>query len=118
MSFIPRLIEHNVRQVLSRGKSVLLLGARQTGKTTLIEQHIRPDISYTFARANIRQRYETNPALLEAELEEQIKSYTTPPIIFIDEVQKIPELLDEVHRLMEKDKLDFILDTLRHLRYV
>src|SRR5687767_14481354 len=75
MTYIPRLIEKNIRETLKRGKSILLLGARQTGKTTLIEHMIQPDISYSFVRADIRQRYEKNPTLLESELEEQIKSF-------------------------------------------
>lgn len=109
MSYIHRLIEQNVRQTLQRGKSILLLGPRQTGKTTLIEQQVRPDLSYSFARANIRQRYEQNPALLESELEEQIKSYATPPIIFIDEVQKIPRVMDIVQHLIDSKFAQFIL---------
>ncbi|TAK74695.1 MAG: hypothetical protein EPO11_06475, partial [Gammaproteobacteria bacterium] len=94
MTYIPRLIEHNIQQSLKRGKSILLLGPRQTGKTTLIEQQIRPDISYSFAKASLRQRYEPNPALLESELEEQISTYTRCPLVFIDEVQKIPRVMD------------------------
>ena len=35
---IPRMIESRVRHALGRQKSVLLLGPRQTGKTTLVEK--------------------------------------------------------------------------------
>ena len=109
MTYIPRLIEKNIQQTLSRGKSVLLLGARQTGKTTLIKHQIHPDISYSFARVDIRQRYEQNPALLEKELEEQIKSYPNPPLIFIDEVQKIPRVMDIAQHLIDDKLAQFIL---------
>ncbi len=109
MTYIPRLIENNIQQALKRGKSILLLGARQTGKTTLIQHQIHPDISYSFARANIRQRYEQNPALLESELEEQIKTYTKPPLIFIDEVQKIPRVMDIAQHLIDSKSAQFIL---------
>ncbi|OGO92800.1 MAG: hypothetical protein A3F10_04690 [Coxiella sp. RIFCSPHIGHO2_12_FULL_42_15] len=107
--FIPRLLEKNIRQALDRGKSILLLGPRQTGKTTLIEQQIQPDISYTFARIATRQRYEKTPELLESELEEKIKTFTRPPLVFIDEVQKIPLIMDIAQHLIDRQKAQFIL---------
>lgn len=109
MAYIPRLIEKNIRQTLKRGKSILLIGPRQTGKTTLIEQQIKPDISYSFAKASIRQRYEQNYALLESELEEQIKSFSSPPIIFIDEVQKVSRVMDIAQHLIDAKQAQFIL---------
>lgn len=109
MTYIPRLIETNIRQALDRAKSVLLLGARQTGKTTLIQHQIHPDISYSFARANVRQRYEQNPALLESEIEEQIKSFSKTPLIYIDEVQKIPRVMDIAQHLIDAKLAQFIL---------
>jgi len=109
MDYISRKIASNLTHALSRGKSVLLLGARQTGKTTLIAQQIKPDISYSFARATTRQRYEQNPALLESELEEQIKGYTKPPVVFIDEVQKIPRIMDVAQSLIDQRLAQFIL---------
>lgn len=102
--YIPRLIHDNIQQALDRGKSILLLGARQTGKTTFVQEQLHPDISYSFARANLRQRYEQNPALLESELEEKIKTFSHPPLIFIDEVQKIPRVMDIAQHLID-DKL-------------
>lgn len=109
MDYIPRLIAKNISQTLERGKSILLLGPRQTGKTTLIQQQIRPDILYSFARADVRQRYEQNPALLESELEAQIQSFAKPPIIFIDEVQKIPRVMDIAQHLIDSKSAQFIL---------
>lgn len=109
MTYIPRKIVTNLSQALDRGKSVLLLGARQTGKTTFIHQQIKPDITYSFARASTRQRYEQNPALLEKELEEQVKQYAKPPIIFIDEVQKIPRVMDVAQYMIDQKLAQFIL---------
>jgi len=109
MKYIHRLIEGNIRQVLDRGKSILLLGPRQTGKTTLIQEQIKPDISYSFAKASTRQRYEQNPALLESELEEQIKIFSKAPIVFIDEVQKIPRVMDIAQHLIDSKSAQFIL---------
>lgn len=109
MTYIKREIAANLTQALKRQKSVLLLGARQTGKTTLINHQIKPDISHSFARVATRQRYEQNPALLESELEEQIKKYDKPPIIFIDEVQKIPRVMDIAQHLIDDKLAQFIL---------
>ncbi|MDA9271878.1 AAA family ATPase [bacterium] len=107
--FIPRLLEKNILQTLQRGKSILLLGPRQTGKTTLIEYQIKPDIQYSFARVATRQRYEQNLALFENELEEKINQYSKPPLIFIDEVQKIPNVMDMAQHFIDSQKAQFIL---------
>lgn len=107
--FIHRFIEKNICATLQRDKSVLLLGPRQTGKTTLINQQIKPDISYSFAHVATRQRYEKNPALLERELEEKINAYQSLPTIFIDEVQKIPLIMDVAQNLIDQSKAKFIL---------
>lgn len=109
MNYISRKIASNLTHALNRGKSVLLLGARQAGKTTFVNQQIRPDIAYSFARAATRQRYEQNPALLESELEEQIKRYTKPPVVFIDEVQKIPRIMDVAQNLIDQQLAQFVL---------
>lgn len=95
--------------MLKQGKSILLLGPRQTGKTTLIEKQICPDISYSFIRAETRQRYDKNPELLEKELEERIKAYPGIPIVFIDEIQKIPAVMDIVQHLIDRKLAIFIL---------
>lgn len=107
--YFTRLIEKPIRQALARGKSILLLGPRQTGKTTLIQQQIHPLIYYTFAKVETKQRYEKNPALLEKELEVQIKSYSKKPIIFIDEVQKIPSVMNIAQHLIDDQLAQFIL---------
>jgi predicted AAA+ superfamily ATPase len=109
MHYLPRIIHQSLRDALGRGKSVLLLGARQTGKTTLIEYEIKPDVSYNFARAELRQRYEKDLGLFESELEQRIKSFKQKPIVFIDEVQKIPRVMDVVQHLIDRQLAQFIL---------
>lgn len=47
MTYIPRFIEQNISATLNRGKSVLLLGPRQTGKTTLITHQIIIEVKWT-----------------------------------------------------------------------
>lgn len=65
---IPRTIEPRLGRALERGKSVLLLGPRQTGKTTLVEA-LKPDLLLNFLQPAVRQRYERTPQRLGAEVE-------------------------------------------------
>lgn len=109
VTYFHRKIETSIFHALARGKSVLLLGPRQTGKTTLVLQQLKPDITYSFAHIATRQRYEKNPALLEKEIAEKIKSYSKPPLIFIDEVQKIPAIMDAIQYLIDQKAAQFIL---------
>jgi predicted AAA+ superfamily ATPase len=86
-------------------KSFFLFGPRQTGKSTLIEKLLKPLPHRTI---NLLERdtflaYKANPERLRHEIE-AIKPGKTPLTIFIDEIQKIPELLDEVHLLIERYK--------------
>lgn len=118
-NFAPRLIESQIRAALARGKSVLLIGARQTGKTTIVEQHIQPAMTYSFAQVETRQRYENDPVRLEKELTARCREYKEPPLIFIDEVQKIPSVMDMVQHLIDHKLGQFILSgsSARKLRH-
>ena len=55
MEVIPRVAELRLRQSLERGRSVLLLGPRQTAKTTLTER-FEGDLSLNLMRPELRQR--------------------------------------------------------------
>jgi predicted AAA+ superfamily ATPase len=55
VKIIPRIIESRLHRALERQKSVLLLGPRQTGKTTLVET-LKPDLLLNFLRPEVRQR--------------------------------------------------------------
>lgn len=87
------------------GSSILLLGPRGTGKSTWMQQHFAAAERYDLLDSREALRLERNPALLFNELQ------SLPPgsWVIIDEVQKVPAVLNEVHRLMEQRKLRFIL---------
>jgi predicted AAA+ superfamily ATPase len=107
--YIKRGIGHRIEHALKRGKSVLLLGPRQTGKTTLVER-MNPARTITFARAENRQRYEKYPALLADELRALARERTPGlPLVVLDEVQKVPALLDSVQDLIDNNIAQFIL---------
>jgi len=86
-------------------KSFFLWGPRQTGKTTLLREAY-PDAHWIdLLKTDEFRRYVERPALLREELAHGDR----PPLVVIDEVQKVPALLDEVHWLIENRKLAFAL---------
>jgi predicted AAA+ superfamily ATPase len=107
--YIHRLLENHLLAILKKGKSILLLGPRQTGKTTLIDK-IPADRRATLANPYDRIRYEKNPFALTAEIEalaEQMAPKT--PLIVIDEIQKNPSLMDAIQDLIDRKIAKFIL---------
>lgn len=85
--------------------SVFLWGARQVGKTTLLKM-LYPDARYyDLLQSGEFERLLRRPGLLKEELE----TASEGDIVIIDEIQKIPQLLDEVHAIIHKKKLRFIL---------
>jgi predicted AAA+ superfamily ATPase len=109
MVYISRKIEEIIQQTVQRGKSILLLGPRQTGKTTLITHQLQPDINYTFAKPEVRLRYEKDLGLLERELSAYKNKSKKSPLVFIDEVQKIPIIMDAIQDLIDRKIAQFIL---------
>lgn len=85
--------------------SVFLWGARQTGKSTLLKS-VFPNIPYIdLLKADEFERFNRRPELLR----EEFSLAKEGQLIIIDEVQKIPLLLDEVHWLITNKGLRFIL---------
>lgn len=107
MHYISRKIESNIKEALERNKSILLLGARQTGKTTLLNQ-IPSDLYISLASPVVRQRFEKNLALLSGEIEALDKKNHIP-LVVIDEVQKIPDIMDLAQDLIDRKQARFIL---------
>jgi uncharacterized protein len=109
MNFIARSIESRLRRALKRQKSVLLLGPRQTGKTTLVES-LKPDLLLNFLRPEVRQRYERSPQLLGAEVEALAgRGPGARPLVVLDEVQRVPELVNAVQDLIDRRLACFVL---------
>jgi predicted AAA+ superfamily ATPase len=90
--------------------SFFLFGPRQTGKTTLIESFIAGRRVWTvnLLDRTVFHRYLASPGQFYAEAKRKIIDERIE-ILFIDEVQKIPALLDEVQRLMHEHATVFIL---------
>jgi predicted AAA+ superfamily ATPase len=91
-------------------RTAFLWGPRQAGKTTLLRSTFPRAPRYDLLLSDEYRRLLARPALLREECEAMGLSRRTQrePII-IDEIQKIPDLLDEVHWLIENRGLRFIL---------
>ncbi|MBI2995561.1 MAG: ATP-binding protein [Candidatus Melainabacteria bacterium] len=88
---------------LPKGKSFFIFGPRQVGKSTLLKNTFNDSecIYYDFLKTELYEKFKTEPNLFREEIVHRNKKKN---IIVIDEIQRIPELLNEVHYLMEEDK--------------
>lgn len=93
---------------LPKKQSTFLWGARKTGKSTYLKQYFTKSLYYDFLKSDDYLRYSKAPYLLRQEILAKDPKYLQNPII-IDEVQKIPKILDEVHWMIENANLAFIL---------
>jgi predicted AAA+ superfamily ATPase len=86
----------------------LLLGPRQTGKSTLVRSRL-PAKSWEvdLLHHDVFLRYSKDPSLFRREAEARIRQGART--IFVDEVQRVPEILDEVHGLIEQHRVRFLL---------
>ena len=99
------MIERIIQLTDSKEDSVFFFGARQTGKTTLLLKLFPNSKFYDLLETNTYERMRRNPSLLRQELAEAEEG----EIVIIDEIQLIPELLNEVQWLIVRKGLHFIL---------
>jgi Predicted ATPase (AAA+ superfamily) len=85
--------------------SIFLWGARQVGKSTLLETLFPAARYYDLLKSDEFERFFRRPALLR----EELTNSNHQDLVIIDEIQKIPQLLDEVHWLMKNRQTRFIL---------
>ncbi|MBR4535318.1 MAG: ATP-binding protein [Bacteroidales bacterium] len=86
-------------------EGMFLFGARQTGKSTLLKERFKRAIYYDLLKPNVRRAFKMNPNSLWEALQDK----PAGTLVIVDEIQKIPELLDIVHSLMVERGLFFIL---------
>lgn len=88
---------------LLQQKSYFLFGPRQTGKTFLVHQTLKEARIYDLLDTSVYLALSQNPGRIAQELTPQDK------IVVIDEIQRLPILLNEVHRLIEERGTRFLL---------
>jgi predicted AAA+ superfamily ATPase len=97
-----------IRKQLFQGsglESLFLWGARQTGKSTLLKEIFPDSLWFDLLQTDVFERLQRNPA----QLREIILADTRTTPVVIDEIQRIPELLNEIHWVIENNRTKFIL---------
>lgn len=95
---------------LAERRSCFLWGPRQTGKSTLLRAEFPEAVRYDLLLSDEYRRCLQEPGIIRQELLQSglTGAKQTGPVI-IDEIQKVPDLLDEVHWMIERLGLRFIL---------
>ena len=104
MKIQPRML--NI--VLPPQQSAFLWGPRKTGKSTYLKVQFPDSPVYDFLKTDLFLEFSKRPSLLREQILAKDEDAISSPII-LDEVQKIPQLLDEVHWLIENKGLSFIM---------
>lgn len=100
LTYIPRILD--IRSILNE-KSCFLFGPRQTGKTSLIHHTFKNAPFYNLLDSPTFLKLSHSPHLLKDEIPEGTS------IVVIDEIQKLPSLLDQVHLLIEERGIHCLL---------
>ncbi|MDQ7048750.1 MAG: AAA family ATPase [Enterobacterales bacterium] len=86
-------------------ESFFLWGPRQTGKSTLLKKTYPDAFWIDLLKNDEFRRYSKKPELLR----EELAALSSQKIVVIDEIQKVPQLLDEVHWLIENSNICFAM---------
>lgn len=86
-------------------EAMFLFGGRQTGKSTLLKERFPKAAYIDLLKSDVRNRFKQHPE----EFRESLLRYPPETLVIVDEIQKVPDLLDEVHWLMVEKGLWFIL---------
>jgi len=93
---------------LSTGQSAFLWGPRKIGKSTYLKKAFPQSIVFDFLKTDLALEMTKRPSLLREQILAKDATILKNPIV-LDEVQKVPQVLDEVHWLIENKGLSFIL---------
>lgn len=87
-------------------RSYFLFGPRGTGKSTWVKGHYQNALCFDLLLADVRRGFEANPE----QLHQKVEANPGIDTVIIDEIQKVPELLTEVHALIEEKRgIQFVL---------
>jgi len=98
--YVPRVLD--LPGLLAK-KSLFLFGPRQTGKTSLVRHTLKGARVYDLLDTSVFLALSQNPGRIAQELTPQDR------LVVIDEIQLLPILLNEVHRLIEERRIRFLL---------
>lgn len=102
--YIERFVDINSKL---EKKSLFLFGPRQTGKSSYIKHQLsEPELSWTLLDNELYRNLSIRPSLLRNTLR---ANGISEGIVVLDEIQRLPELLNEVHMLIEETDIHFLL---------
>jgi predicted AAA+ superfamily ATPase len=104
MSYIKRYLTID----LPKRQSAFIWGARKTGKTTYLKHTFPKALVYDLLKSDLALEFLKAPSIFREEL---LKHQDTSlnQLVIVDEVQKVPALMDEIHWLIENTEFQFIL---------
>jgi len=103
MDYVERILKVDI----PIKQSAFLWGPRKTGKTLYLKKTFPNSIIYDFLKTDLFIKYSKMPSLFREQLLAMSDEIDSP--VIIDEVQKVPQILDEIHWLIENTELNFIL---------
>lgn len=95
------MIERRIQIYKELDGSIFLFGARQTGKSTMLRHQFPDSIYIDLLDTEVKSRFIRRPVLLF----EMLNSKPEGTLVIIDEIPEVPELLNEVHRLIVERRL-------------
>lgn len=98
------MYRRSISEPLLEQQSFFLFGPRGTGKTTWLRSEIKDGFFIDLLDSDYFHALQANPSRLEGIIPKKHRSW-----VILDEVQRVPALLNEVHRLIEHKKIAFIL---------
>lgn len=98
-----KIVNRQFNLSIPAGKSAFLWGPRKVGKTYWIRHHLTGAVVIDLLKTDVFAEFAARPALLRERYQEH------KGLIVIDEVQKVPALLDEAHWLIENKGISFLL---------
>ena len=103
---IISIMYHRIFDIENRlDEAMFLFGGRQVGKSTLLKQRFPKAVYIDLLNSELRNRYRQHPE----EFRESLLRHAPETLVIVDEIQKVPDLLDEVHWLMVNRGLFFVL---------
>lgn len=99
------MIERKLNIPSALEDSIFLFGARQTGKSTFLRTRFPNSIYIDLLDTSVASRFRRTPSLLYDTLIDKPQG----TLVIIDEIPEVPEMLNEVHRLISEKGIVFIL---------
>lgn len=105
---MPKSYERRLKIELPGRQSAFLWGPRQSGKTSYLRSSFSNSVYFDLLDFDEINRFTVRPRVLGEILNALPEERLRNPIV-IDEIQNVPSLLNEVHRLIESKGISFIL---------